>query len=233
MASDALSVGLDTDFHDYYDYAFAARWQRPAHILQRRTTQGMDRREMLAYLAAQGLTTPLYGKVSQLVPHLRSVYGEDIADNLLNVVVYTYTRSHAGEGKLKLPLVEALERYPDCLASEYIPALPSGNGQSLRYLRVGFRQFWLRYTSLDDWRSNCGSVEIEFLSEEAPLDPMATRAIDSPLFAVDFIKADRLYAIDFNTAPGLRGTGIEERMKPQEVVDAIAAYFANTGQGRL
>lgn len=229
MASNTLNVGLHTDFHDYYDHCFAGHWQRPERIFERVSTQGMDRKEMLAYMASLGLQTPRYGKVSWLVPHLRQEWG-DLAC-LAEVVVYTDPKAHAGEGKVKLTLDEAQAQYPDHLASEHIPNTPNGTGQTLRYLRVGKRQFWLRYTSLDDWRSNCGEVEIEVLCEEKPLAAGDRSPVPYPLyplFAVDFVRAaDKLIAIDFNTAPGLRGTGLEERLMPQAVYEEIAGAIRN------
>lgn len=215
-------VGLHTDFHDYYDHAFAARWQGAKHTFERTSTQGLGRREMLTYLGFLGLTTPLYGKVRDLVAHFRSVHDAVILQ-LVDLVVYTDPRAHAGEGKVKLSLDEALAQYPDCLASEHVPATMNGTGQSLRYLRIGTRQFWLRYTSRDDWRSNCGEVEIELLSEEEPKQIGDLGRIGLPLFAVDFVSAGKaLYAMDFNTAPGLRGTGVEDRLTPTEVYQEIA-----------
>lgn len=217
----ATSVGLHTDFHDYYDHQFAASWQRPERVFERVSTQGMDRKEMLAYMSSLGLTTPRYGTVAHLVPHLREAYG--VAEPFAEIVVYLDPRTHAGEGKVKVTLDEALAQYPEHLASEHIANTPTGLGRTLRYLRIGKRQFWLRYTSLDDWRSNCGEVEIEVLCEKKSRSQDEGVAIPYPLFAVDFVHAGNLlYAIDFNTAPGLRGTGLEKLISAREVYEEIA-----------
>ena len=63
-----------------------------------------------------------------------------------------------------------------------------------------------------------GDFKIEVI-EECPRGYHAT--ITEPLFANDFIPARELYAIDYNIGPKLAGTGIEEILSPDEVVELI------------
>ena len=130
-------------------------------------------------------------------------------------------------------MADALRDYPDCLAAEVIAANGDGLGESLRYLRIGRRRFWLHYTSANDWRSNVGAVTIEVLCEEKPMTGAHDDGVGLALFAIDFIRAGGigpLYAVDFNTAPGLAGTGIERRLTAREayteIAEALSAGFA-------
>jgi len=175
-----------------------------------------------------GLTTPRFGIVEDVCeeilpdwPELRDIeckQGERSIEDLISVVVHLDIRSHAGEGKFLMSVKDAVKQYSGEFAVEYIPATPAGVGVSLRYLRIGHRQFWLRYSSSNDWRSNAGDVKIEYLSEEKRVSDKDAMKIHHPLFAVDFVMgAKAMYAIDFNESPGLRGTGIEDVISGKDV----------------
>jgi hypothetical protein len=212
-------IKLVSDFWDYYDHWFDG--SDAEIVFERRSTGGMDRLQMLEYLKSLGLRVPAFGCVRDLYDRKRREWqgNIDIVDSLLSVVVYLDERAHRGEGKVLLSLCDAMEQYPDHLATEYIPALPSGHGLTWRYLQVGDKVFWLEYTSRDDWRSNCGNVHIRVLSREK--DSYNER-IKYPLFAVDFVPAgNKLYAIDFNIAPGVKGTSVEELLPAREAAEAI------------
>lgn len=189
---------------------------------------------MFSYLDNIGLSTPLHGSVEHLYPRIldrvfphdpsmRSLYAKQVA----MVVVYTDPMAHCGEGKQLMPLADALDQYPNHYASEYVPSQKSGCGLSLRYLRVGTRFFWLRYSS-DDWRSNCGTVQIDVISELNPLLISDQVASLHPIFAIDFVPGGKLFAVDFNIAPGLRGTGLENLIAPKDVYNEIENWFENS-----
>lgn len=113
---------------------------------------------------------------------------------------------------------------------EFLPTVAGPGSVSLRYLRVGWRQFWLRYVSEDDWRSNCGEGTVRLLCEDAPqpLETVPSVLHDHPLVAVDFLQiGSQFYAIDLSVAPGLVCTGVERRMTSSEVYAEIAAWFAS------
>lgn len=215
----AIKVRLLSNFIDYYDHHFDGYTSEM--VFERKSTGGMRRQEMLEYLKSLKLNVPLFGKPAEICNQLRQRYNmpDDVVDFPQYVVIHLDETAHCGEGKIRLPLNDALKSYPDHLAVEYIFALPSGLGQSWRYLQIGDKKFWLRYTSKNDWRSNYGDVEIEMVyREEDGYHP----EIDAPLFAIDFIVAQgEFYAIDFNIAPGIKGTGIENTLHGREVVEAI------------
>ncbi len=222
-----MKIGLKSDFEDYYDHCFTSAWEEADKVFERLTTVGMPRSTMLLYLDSIGLATPLHGRVQELVPVIteRSGMPQRIAEELFEVVVYEDEHLHTGKGKRKLSCRDALAQFPEAYASVFIPSHPGKGGTSLRYLRVGMRQFWLRYTSHDDWRSNCGEVSVELLGEEEPAE--TPHQIPYPLFALDFVKADRLYAVDLNIAPRVGGTGIEGCLSAPEFYQEITAKMRN------
>lgn len=228
-----MTLTLDSDFRDYYDHWFANSLQHSISYC-RKTRSGMSRPEMLNYLRELGVTTPAFGTVRELASQMfafaeSSLDIGEIAKDAGDVVVYTDIHAHAGDGKEKLSFSEAMERYPDHFATEYIPNSATGRGNSIRYLRVGRRQFWLGYQSADDWRSNCGSVSIKLLGEEHSITPMALIGpAPVPVFAVDFIFAEQMYAVDYNIAPMIRGTGVEDILSGKEVYNEIANWYSSS-----
>jgi hypothetical protein len=224
-----MIAALETDFRDFYDHWFAGSWQAPDVVFERRARGGMRRSVMLPWLEQLGLQVPEHGRVRDLAPRLLAGRPTALAD-ILDVVVYLDEAAHAGEGKVRLSVTEAMAQHPDAYASEFIPANQRGLGESLRYLRIGRRQFWLRYTSADDWRSNSGEAQVGLLCEERTAD--TPWVVPHPLFAVDFVPAgSSLYAVDFNTAPQIGGTGVEERMSGREVYDEVVAVLLNPPPG--
>lgn len=213
------TVRLVSDFWDYYDHWFDG--PNAEMVFYRRSSGGMSRHEILKYLQSLGLRVPIFGRVCDVYERLQEKY--DHSSNFLlfvDVVIYLDETAHRGEGKIKIPLRDAVVQYPDHLAAEYIPALPSGLGLSWRYLQLGDKVFWLEYASWNDWRSNCGDVSIKVLSRER--DGYCER-INYPLFAIDFIPAYGLglFAVDFNVTPQVKGTGIENLLAPRDAAEAI------------
>jgi len=200
-----MKVRLISDWREpHYDHWF----DHEGYEFRRVSTEGMSRPEMLRWLSTVGFTTPRHGRV------------RDIAPLLKKLVVYTDEGSHRGEGKLLLPSIETQEKYPDAYASEYIESPP----ESFRLLQIGARSWILRYRSDDTWRSNVGEVEIAIQSEGSGYHPH----IDAPLFAVDCVydRDGNRYAVDYNIAPGIRWTGVEDRVSGQEIVALIKAAVA-------
>lgn len=211
-----MSIKLRTDFYDYYDHWFCATGQKYEFLFDRPTRAKSSRLEDFELLKAAGLKVVKHSNVELLHASSVETLGEDVT-SLMMVVVYTDEYAHAGEGKILLPLDEALALYPKNLASEYIPA-SMREAVSYRYLRVGKRQFWLRYTSTDDWRSNAGNGFVEYLCEEKEADSYLL----NPIFAVDFLRTGKMFvAIDYNPSPKISGTGIERVMPPKEAYRQI------------
>ncbi|NLV22953.1 MAG: hypothetical protein GXY49_13400 [Syntrophomonadaceae bacterium] len=215
-----MQVKLKSDFHDYYDHWF----DFDGIPFERYLRQGRGRRAALEFLSAIGVKTPPYGTprevMNQTYPRLLEREQELQKDSkyLLSVVIYLDENAHRGEGKVLMPLYQASDKYPNYLCSLFIPPLP-GKSVSMRYLQIGKKGFWLRYTSRDDWRSNCGNVEIEIIKQE---EDAYHPQIHYPLFAIDYIaNTEELLAVDLNVSPGVKGTGIEEILSGKEVVDLI------------
>lgn len=226
---------LHSDFIDYYDHHFAGSFHRDAQRFDRMSVNSMDRKAMFAKLQAMGLSTPDHGTVNDLYQRQVQSWREQgfaAADldgmlSIVDLVVYTDPFAHAGEGKIKISVAQALQDHPDLYASVFVPQNPSNTGISLRHLRIGSRQFWLRYTSDNDWRSNAGDVNIEYLCEEAPKPLEYALQSPEPLLAIDFITGQdrRLIAVDYNTAPKIKGTGVDAVLAPKLVVDEISAWL--------
>src|SRR5574338_581827 len=135
-------------------------------------------------------------------------------------------QAHCGEGKRVLRRIEVrfdgnLSRLPGIYAldelfcSAYLPSQgprgrwqPDGPVLSWRMLQIGPYRFWIEYQSRNDWRSNCGDCACTLIGAEK--DAGLYPGLEAyKLFAVDFVLGQHLYAIDFNIAPGVRGTGVE------------------------
>jgi len=148
---------------------------------------------------------------------------EAFADANDAVVIYDDPCSHRGEGKRR---GFAGEMRADDFASAWVSGWDS-DGKSWRALGVGHRTFWLRYVSKDDWRSNCGDVEITSSDSIGHNVVEALRVLQAirrtPVVAVDFIWGGRTepIAVDLNTAPGLRGTPVESEVSARDLFAAI------------
>jgi hypothetical protein len=97
----------------------------------------------------------------------------------------------------------------------------------------------LEYTSIEDWRSNCGDGDIqlffrdktELLSDHQYKDLLIFKY---PLFAIDFVPVDNeIYAVDFNIAPQVKGTGVEKVLTAKEAVDSIKKAYAKLKKDML
>ncbi|WP_242248813.1 hypothetical protein [Bacillus cereus group sp. BfR-BA-01328] len=210
-------VKLITNFHDYYDHHFDGS----GVPFLRKHDMGMNRPQMLDYMSSKGIKTVPYGYLHEMAKKY-PLYTE--------VVVYTDISKHQGEGKVRMSLIEALETYPiDTLCT-----LLCGNlGESWRVLNVGRRKTILDYHSKVDWRSNVGDVEVTVVdcwsrmsSFEGILDPY-----EFPLVAIDYVKdGNELLAVDLNVAPQLKGTGMEDLVTPEKVVNEMKKYI---GRGAM
>lgn len=222
-----VKVKLDTDFIDIYDHWFDLDGEVTLH---RRMNQGPNRIEMYKILNAIGLKTPKFGMVADLYKDLAGQFrgGKDAMkkadyDKLVEMVVYTDVESHTGEGKIKMSLEEAREKYPGHFASQFIPTSKTYASRTERLLVVGRHHLWIEYISKDDWRSNCGDVQMTAL--DVPGVRTAGTQINElqiPLYAIDFVAVgnERL-AIDFNVSPGIKGTPATDMMSAKEMAYAI------------
>lgn len=205
---------LHSDFPDYYDDFFS----NYGPLLIRRSDSGPRRRDMFQMLNSLGLKTPRYGEVGTVVNQLmrESFFSGDTLDSL-QLIVYTDEFAQGGKGKIKIRASEAKRLYGSCFCSEFLESPKKQHPSSLRYLQLGNRRWWLRYVNLtqnpSEWRSNFGpDVEVRVIEEVKGLEYHPD--IQEPMFSIDFIPTMPLLAVDFNLAPRLQGTGIDEVLAP-------------------
>jgi len=220
-----MNLKLNSDFHDFYDHFFDLNAE---HALSRRMTDGPNKIEAFQLLTLMGIKTPIYGMVSDLYADMVAKFGgvdaikKDSHDEVVELVVYTDINSHAGEGKVKVSVKEAVEKYPNHFAVQYIPnTTQMFKGRSERLLQIGRRRIWMEYVSRGNWQSNCGDVKISLIAD-VKIANNDLAEIQLPLYAIDFVVAGReRLAVDFNVAPGLKGTPVQDLIKSQEVVRLI------------
>lgn len=199
-----MKVKLISDFLDYYDHHF----DRDGVEFFRKSRTCLSRSEIFGLLKSKDFDTPVHG----ICKHLSYYF---MPESL--VVLHLDEYAHCGEGKELIRYDEASRSYPDHFITEYLKGeVP---GLSIRHLTIGNRSWLLEYKSEDDWRSNAGNVEIKVIKE---LEGSSKSISLLPLYAIDFVKDfDVFYAIDFNTSPGLKYTGMEDVLQPKEVAQLI------------
>lgn len=217
-----MKLRLLSDFRDYGDEWF----DREGQIFTRFSGDFLTKRNQFTLLEASGFLVPRHNYLYKLYNYIN--WAKD--DSIKKFVVYTDHLAHRGEGKIILTRegVKAIEDFSEgsllnCYASQYIQTEYSPSNKTHRILNIGSRQFRINYSSDDAWRSNCRNVKVEFDTEifgdmkiSSPLEGRA-------LWAIDFVAG--IYAIDLNTSPGLKGTGIEDILKPKEVADLIKEFY--------
>lgn len=201
-------VRLASDFVDYYDHHFGL--DGPILFSRSGAGPGPTKPEQFDLLAAAGYNTPPHG----LVRDVAGTYWGDERRHVLDLVVYDDPTAHCGDGKR---ISRAGDEPPEKYCSAYLG--DRGPGVSWRYLQVGRHHFWLEYTSEADWRSNVGDGAVTIIG--VGLDAGYHPFFKLPLFAVDFVIGNDLYAVDFNTAPGIRGSGVEKILPPKAAAQAI------------
>lgn len=215
-----MKIKLRSDFDDYYDSYF----DQEGVIFDRLSECGPYRREMYALLEQAGYRVPRHGSVEEMAArltgegrHIEVPVNNQPARQMTDLVVYATERGHGGDNHL-VSVAEALSIFPGHYCTEYIPVQSGERGWSLQYLQIGDRHWWLSYASNNNWRSNVGDYKVEIV-EEGPrgLHDFFTE----PVFSIDLLPAQELYAIDFNINPQLVGTGIENILSPAEVVALV------------
>lgn len=232
-----MRVTLITDYRDYYDHIFHAAgnatFRRMAH------DRGMPKYRQFEILKRAEICTPPFHAIGS--EQANKLYGP-----MDNIVAYTDEYQHCGEGKELLPYGDAVNRFclPGLITPIYCTSWINTTGtydeaRSYRYLQIGAKAFWLRYEGKGGWMSNhAGDTEIYV---EGDCEPIGHHVLASyPMFAIDFVipvdrpipdrfedVLDRGVAIDFNTAPGLKWTGIEDVLSAIDVYDLISDWHKN------
>jgi len=228
-------VAINSDFIDFYDHAFYPRAAADL-VWDRRSRNQMSKADQFALLENLGFKVPEHGTVVDLYNLFREKFPEfgdelfELYTATINVVVYLDPFAHRGEGKILTTLADALREHPHLYCSRFVetaPQLPTMQcATSYRHLQIGRRSFCLRYTGFGSWMSNhAEEVEVEFLFEGYEGRGPLSSHVPYPVFAIDMVQSGPwLYAVDFNTAPGIDGTGIP--LSPQEIYELVAEWFA-------
>lgn len=208
-----LKVILKSDFLDYYDHWFDRLTNKEPHItFSRFSKDRTPRSKWFQHMENDlGLLTAPHGLVTDVADTV-AVSPEDT-----QMIVYLDEFSHRGDGKVKVSVNTAREKYPDKFCSLYMQ--PDEPSLSYRILVIGSRQYLLRYQSNHPWKSNVGDVDIKLSSR--PFKPLEFSHF--PMFSVDFVvSGDVPFAVDFNSAPGLRWTPLEELVDGREIVKEVS-----------
>lgn len=193
---------LITDYTQYYDGGFDGQGLAFHRLAFGRG--GLSKREQFALFTRLGLATPPHGVVRELAERLAlpSIWGCELQAawrQEIELVVYEDEFAHAGAGKRRLALKQALLECPELFASLFMP--PVQRAVNFRHVRIGRIGVWLRQEGgAGEWRSNRQDHEtvLERTTHRGP--PEISRA----MWAIDFIPAPAgLLAVDFNTAPEL------------------------------
>lgn len=227
---------LLSDFRDYYDYAFDGRGEE---FLRYAANFGPSKVEQFRILEAANYYVPKRGLLGDLLER---------ADRNDRFVVYDDVNAHRGDGKrlvatwqlrsnphMGMPGGDRFFHEKQKFASEFLgdTAKPP---ISHRWLHVGSRHFYLRYTSSHPWQSNVGDdADCQLIDEYLPEQkrPMMFPELPYALYAVDYVtgKDGREYAVDLNVSPGIRGTGVEDLLKPYDAVKEIEQWFVTHSRG--
>lgn len=140
------------------------------------------------------------------------------------VIAYTDSVKHCGEGKVLGDAEDLIDSgmCPHTYSIRQVAPL----SRSTRICLIGdlLKTWTYETTTPGEWRSNVGDVEItedeyRFSMHEEKLRRLS-EFLEAPLIAVDLVSG---YAIDLNTAPGLKGCpGVPGW---REVAERIAARF--------
>jgi hypothetical protein len=147
------------------------------------------------------------------------------------VVAYTDESAHCTDGKKLLRecdwrfdgnlthLREVIYPNHQLYCSAFVGDPHARPSCSLRRLQLGRHVFWVEMTSSESWMSNLGEGDNTVVGVE--LDAGYHPVIRRPLFAVDFVIGREMYAVDFNTAPGVRGSGVEKVLSGPDACAAL------------
>lgn len=213
-----MKLQLKSDFREpWYDWAF----DKDGVVFERYAKTAMDRPTMWRILEDEfHLQLPTHGIARNVCQR-----GDDKL-----WVAYLDPTAHRGEGKVVHASGVCLDKFPEKAVCEYIESARSAfyKSYSIRHLQIGNKAWGLAYESKDDWRSNCGDCCASVYRDR---EPMLEKY---PMFAIDYvIHENGPLAIDLNTAPGLRWTGIDKWIKPTKVVELIKGWYERNANEQI
>lgn len=205
-------ISIKSDFRDWYDHVFYPKnnSDRQFFRMAHNPIFSLPKYNQFQIFLNAGMQPPLSG------------FPKDLTQ-CSKVVVYTDPLAHCGEGKILVNINEAIETYHDHFCSEWIQTHDDlSKAISYRHLQIGNRAWWLKYEGEGSWMSNhADKVEVTILEEIEPYEAFFTKHL--PMYAIDYVrdKASYLYAIDLNTAPGTKYTGLDEVLSASDVYSLI------------
>jgi hypothetical protein len=209
---------LKSDFRDYYDHAFAGNMMPADYVFNRMSANEIDRKSQFDILKNDFIIPMMIVRHGIVKDWDTKIYRE-------LVVVYVDLLSHRGEGKILTTIEDAKEKYPDCLCSKYWGG-HNMIAKSTRHLQIGNRAWNLTYTGYGSWMSNNAPViDIGNIYEVKPFEQECGNKYYA-MFAIDFVFK---MAVDFNTSPGLKGTGIEEHIKSLQIYQYFDEFVVKVG----
>lgn len=222
---------LYSDFRDEYDHMFDTEGT-PFIRFQR---DFLSKKNQFDLLEKAGYLVPPHGLAKDL--------GQQYTHRHQKFVLYADSNAHAGSGKQLTTVTDSdrLDNYGNPVYASLFVGDLQEMPESYRVLNIGTRQFSLRYSSNDAWRSNVGPVQIDFLYEHTQFTKYASPLPARPLWAIDFVLSGSSYiegvrikgtekvkvAIDLNTSPGIRYTGITKYISHAEIVDELKRFYEN------
>lgn len=227
------------DFYDsWFDYGPAKEGEE---FFVRLSTCGLNRRDQFVLMENAGFDVVKHGMFNDIYES----WWEEQKQWCRTVVVYDDEMAHCGQGKQLISDKETRwngnvsklgENYQFLLdlSTKYCSAFVGSPHQlpscSLRLLQIGPHRFWLEYRGFEDWRSNYGDGDCKVVGVE--LNYGFNDVIQYPLWAIDFAIGTTMWAIDFNNAPGIRGTGIENIFSGKQTYQAIVEGYKYYGKGQ-
>lgn len=227
-------VQILSDFEDYYDSHFQD--DADMKYFTRMGAGKAPRPARLELLRSWGLSVVPSGTALELFESLpRAIFDPDengdMAVDFLEFIVYMREVNFVGDGPVKMDAIIAAERFPDSYATLHIPSREmSDEGErsvSYRYIRVGKKEFWLKYAGLDAWRSNMGQKTCSVSAKGLDV-PLSMSYIDPfPMCVIDFVMSEdgNPYAIDYSPFTRLADTPLVDFLPAEEAAFQIKSWI--------
>lgn len=192
-------IKIESDFSDFYDFLGVSSEQ--LGVFNRFRSSMPDKAEGLAQLRSIGVQTIDTTAARRAV----SASGK--------LVVYTDQSKHDGTGRVLMTMDEANMIYPNSLASEFFE---EADCITNKLLQVGSRRFRI---VLRGKRQSLKAGEVVQLSE---ITPSFNMLLGLPIYSIDYVSTPRgLLAITLNTVERLADYGLQEVIKPEDVINEV------------
>lgn len=198
------SLCIKSDFVDYYDNLSS----NTGIIYNRMISDVKQRGSALRYLRSLGVKTLDIKQVSNF-----SYLDGDL-------VVYTDSKKHHGNGKKIMSYEEALTYYSNYPASIY---LEDSKGITIKVLQIGQRRFNLTFKKEDKSLTEGKLIGI------SEMTPAFNMLIGLPIFSIDYVASGcEMIATDFNEVENLSRIGINNYISSddvcKEIINSLYAY---------